>query len=135
MSISAHYQYKGQCIIVGCASSAVRPVNPQLLSHTNFLVLIAVSIWIFLITTHAEVLSDPDSNVVDEQPARGKSALKAHNNPEAVTRWQQAGNEDGGQSQGILSAHTFSMQADRSGSSVRRPGSSPNPPIPSTRSD
>lgn len=95
-------------MIVGCASSAVRPVNLQLLSHTDFIVLIAVALWVFSITIRAEVLSDPDSNVVNEQPARGKSALKAHDNPEAVTQWQQTGAKDGRQTQGLRSAHSLS---------------------------
>ena len=81
------------------------------MSHTDFIVLIAVSVWLFLITTRAEVLSDPDSNTVNEQPARGKPALKAHDKPgaeaEAVTQLQQAGVEDGGQSEGTRSAHTL----------------------------
>ena len=77
------------------------------MSHTDFIVLIAVLVWLFLVTTRAEVLSDPDSNIVNEQPARGKPALKAHDKPKAVTQLQQAGVEDGGQSQGIRSPHTL----------------------------
>ena len=70
--------------------------------------LLAVSIWVFLTTIRAEVLSDPDSNAVNEQPARGKSALQAHDNPEAVEKWQHAGADDGRQTQGIPRAHTLS---------------------------
>ena len=94
-------------MVVGCASSAVRQVDPQLLSHTNTDLLILVLVWIFFITIHAEVLSDPDSKVVNEQPGRGKSALKAHDNPEAVTQWQQSSAEDGRQSQGMMGVPTF----------------------------
>ena len=122
-------------MIVGCASSAVRPVNPQLLSHTDFIMLIVVSLWIFFITTRAEVLSDPDSNVVNEQPARGKSALNAHDNPEAVTKWQQTGAEDGGPTQGLRITPDLLTYADRSCSSVRRPGSPSNTPASSTFSN
>ncbi|KAF6234991.1 hypothetical protein HO173_006921 [Letharia columbiana] len=66
--------------------------------HNRWLRFICLSVWVFFITTHAEVLSDPDSNLVKEQTAGGKSALKAHDSPEAVSRWQQASAEDGRQS-------------------------------------
>lgn len=88
----------------------MRLLNPQLSSHTDFDVLIAVSLWFFCITARAEVLSDPDSNAVNEQPARGKSALKAHDNPEAVTKWQQTGTDDGKQSRGTESIHDLSLR-------------------------
>ncbi len=67
--------------------------------------LIAVAIWVFCITIRAEVLSDPDSNVVKERPARGKSDLEAHDNPEAVAQWQETGTDDALESRGMNSAH------------------------------
>ena len=121
-------------MVVGCASSAVRPVDPQLLSHTNIDWLMPVSVWIFFITTRAEVLSDPDSKVVDEQPGRAKSALKAHDNPEAVTQWQQSAAEDGRQSQGMQGVPALAVYTHRSYSIIYRPGSPPNTPTPSTLS-
>ena len=80
--------------------------NPQFLSLTDFNVLIAVAIWVFYITIRAEVLSDPDSNLVKAQTARGKSALKAHDNPDAVNQWQETGADEARQSRGMESAHT-----------------------------
>lgn len=69
------------------------------------MLILAVSTLILFLTTLAEALSDPDSDVVKEQPARGKSALKAHDNPEAVIQWQQTGTDDGRQSQGTGRPH------------------------------
>ena len=76
------------------------------MSHTDFNMLIAVSVWVLFNTIRAEVLSDPDSNIVNEQPVKAKSALKAHDNPEAVTQWRQTGTEKGGQSRGMQSAQS-----------------------------
>ena len=66
--------------------------------------LIAVSLWVLFNAVRAEVLSDPDSNVVSEQPVKAKSAFKAHDNPEDVTQWQQTGTDNGRQTQGTESA-------------------------------
>ena len=74
---------------------------PQLLSHTAIVLLVAVSIWVFCITTRADVFSDPDSGDVIEQPASGKSDL------EAVTQWHRAGSDDDRQSQGMDGAHPY----------------------------
>ncbi len=104
-SFSARPGNKEPCIVVGCASFAVRSTQSQFSSHTDFNVLIAVAISVFCITICAEVLSDPDSNVVKERPARGKSDLEAHDNPEAVAQWQETGTDDATQSRGMVSAH------------------------------
>ena len=74
--------------------------------------LIAVSVWVFGNIIRAEAFGDPDSNIVTEQPARGKSALRAHDNPEAVTEWQQTGADDGRQSWGMESDISVSIDAD-----------------------
>ena len=74
--------------------------------------LTAVSVWIFGNITRAEAFGDPDSNIVTEQPARGKSALRAHDTPEAVTEWQQTGADNDRQSQGMESDIPVSIDAD-----------------------
>lgn len=68
---------------------------------------VVVSIWFLCITTLAEVLSDRDGNVVKEKPARGEAALKAHDNPEAISRWQQTGRDADRQSRGMERVHTW----------------------------
>lgn len=111
-SIGAHLGTLELCIVVGCASYAVRPLNPPLLSHTKLNVLIAVSVWVFCNITHAEAFGDPDSDIVTEQPARGKSALRAHDNPEAVTEWQQTAPNNDRKSRGMESDLSVSIDAD-----------------------
>ncbi|KAM0806437.1 hypothetical protein BDR22DRAFT_829023 [Usnea florida] len=67
--------------------------------HNRWLRLLCLSVWISGNITRAEAFGDPDSNIVTEQPARGKSALRAHDTPEAVIEWQQTGADNGRQSQ------------------------------------
>ena len=74
--------------------------------------LTAVSVWVFGNITRAEAFGDPGSNIVTEQPARGKSALRAHDNPEAVTEWRQTGADNGRHSRGMESDISISIDAD-----------------------
>lgn len=48
-----------------------------------------MSIWVFYITVRADSPHSEDSNVVSEEPERGKSSLGAHDNADAVSQWQQ----------------------------------------------
>jgi len=50
-----------------------------------------VAFWAFCITVRAEALSNAEGDTIKQQPARGKSTLKAQDSSESVSQLQDGG--------------------------------------------
>ena len=91
---------KEPCIIVGFGLYAVSLSVVCSLLKSDKLQSSTVSIWVFYFALRAGALSNIDGDAVGEQPARGRSALTAHDDTDTLSDWRHETSGEGSQSQG-----------------------------------